>query len=843
MENTNWRKCLGGLLILGLAPVQSGFAQIEGVAEPQPTDTVAAEAAPTEPVSAETPFAEPAAPAEAAPEVAEAPVAEAPVAEAPVEAQEEASTAAAGPKSRMIEEVVVTAQKREQNLQEVPSSVQAFSGTQLEAQGVSDLKDMQLVTPGLTFDSMASYSIIFIRGVGGDSFQAAVDSSVATYIDGLYLPFTFSSAQALGDVKQVEVLKGPQGTLYGRNAIAGAILVKMKEPGNTYAADFLQQFGNYNDTKTKAAFSGPLPFWEDVKFSVSGLYENRDAFSVNFVHPDRDYIPYRNIGFRAALVWDILDDLKLSGSYYYVRQQDADSVATVLLKSSLALNVATTAHNVPHETGNHPGVGVRAKTQILSFVLDSQLVDWWDNKLVYGHTTAHSDIYFDFDSAPEPILDISALPNTAEADSVELIFNSNPATAPEWLQWTAGLYWEDSYKTGRYPITVDALAVGIGVVDALIPGANGQPVICNALTVVGLDCTDMPSTNKNILVQLPLTSGIQTDHYSAYGQLTFSLTENLQAVAGGRVSTEKRALEYSKVEARIIDVPLVGSSDPIALTAISYKPQDHTWRAFTPNAGLNWKVTPDILTYYKYSEAFKSGNYNGLNVNLPPKRIEPERASSHELGFKSEWLDDRSIKLNGALFTTHVENAQVQILALLSGGVTSLQNAAAYTVQGGELEANWFASESLVFTLTGVYLDGKYDSFIGQGFDPVTGLNFLNNDFSGNDTVRTPKYTATAAVNYTFPLFFGLEGELGADTYYNDGFFYDPLNTLTQESYQIYNARLGVFDPRTNIRVTFFGKNLTDEAFFTQKYRFDFGDTGIWGAARTYGVTFTWAYK
>ena len=200
-----------------------------------------------------------------------------------------------------------------------------------------------------------------------------------------------------------------------------------------------------------------------------------------------------------------------------------------------------------------------------------------------------------------------------------------------------------------------------------------------------------------------------------------------------------------------------------------------------------------------------------------------------------------STVMNGAFFTTRVENAQVQTLALTSGGVTSLQNASQYTVKGFETEINWFATEGLLFSLSGVYLDGKYADQNLQAFDPVLYL-YLPRPVGGNDTVRTPKYSGTAAVNYTFPIFFGLDAELGTDVYYNDGYFFDTVNTLRQESYYILNARAGIYDPRSHIRVTLFGKNLTDELFFSNKYRQDFGDTGIFGAARTYGVTLNWDF-
>lgn len=406
----------------------------------------------------------------------------------------------------------------------------------------------------------------------------------------------------------------------------------------------------------------------------------------------------------------------------------------------------------------------------------------------------------------------------------------------------------NSTKTGRYDITLDPVTIGVGAIDGALGGTGllNPGFLCNnILAPVNIDCNDDPSLNQNPLAQAALTSGISTFHYSAYTQLSFQMTESLQLALGGRFSVEERELDFSRVEARAIDVPLFGNipglDEDETVTLIDFQPQAQTFNSFTPNAGLNWQITDGVLAYYRYAEAFKSGNYNGLNINAPPLRIEPESASSNEIGIKSELFD--SLVLNAAIFSTRVENAQVQLLALTSGGVTQLQNAGSYRIQGAEVEARWTPTEALVLSASAVFLDGEYENFIGEGFDPVTGLNTPNTDFSGNTTVRTPELTGTLGASYAFPFFFNLDGELAGDAYYNDGFFYDPFNSVTQESYVIANARFSLYDPDSRVRVTLFGRNLTEDDFFTNKYRFDFGETGIWGSSvRTYGVTLQWDF-
>jgi iron complex outermembrane recepter protein len=847
---------LGCLIALQLGGMHAAIAQDQPAGAPaQPAATAPASgdsgdldsllnSAPSTPSSSGP--AAPAQPAAAAPNAATSQPAQAGNVQAPPSGDASATqgsepaekAASSGPKNRLTEEIVVTAEKREQNLQEVPSSIQAFTGGTLDAKGVSDVKDLQLVTPGLQYDSMASYSIIYIRGIGGDAFQAGVDSSVATYIDGLYLPFTFSSAQALGDVSQIEVLKGPQGTLYGRNAIAGAINIKLKEPTKDFSASVLQQFGDYNEIKTKLSASGPVPLTnQTLTYAGSFLYEDHDAYDIYYLDPSEKYHPYRNIGFRGALKYSPLDNLDFQASYYYVKNQDADSVVTVLLNPAPAFSTILTGHDVSHESGNQTNVGVFGKTRIENFTAH-WTPDLFDAKFILGHTDAYSNIIFDYDSAPEPVLDISALPNTDKSTSGELVLTSNPANTPDWLEWIGGLYEENTVKTGQYVVTVDALALALGT--PLSSQFGGASPLCTIYTQLGGDCTTNTDTNKNPLLRVPLTSGVQNRDKSMYGQITFHLSDQVSAVAGARYSTEQVRLLYSDVNAYLTDIPVLGTTP--TFTAIAYQPQEHTYNSFTPNFGLNYKMLDNVMLYYKYSEAFKSGNYNGLNINKPPSRVNPEEAAGNEVGFKTELLPDRTLKLNGALFTTTVTNAQVQTLSLVSGGVTSLQNAAAYTVRGGELEANWFATDALVFSLTGDILHGRYDSYVGEGYPPPLYLNNNSVNYTGNRTVRTPTYTATAAVNYTFPFFFGLTAEASGDVYYTSGYWFDALNDVGQPAYFIVNSRFGLFDPRTNIRVTAYGKNINNASYFSQKYAQDFGDTGFYAAPRTFGVMATWSF-
>eukprot|EP00456_Euglypha_rotunda_P053149 TRINITY_DN4286_c0_g1_i4.p1 TRINITY_DN4286_c0_g1~~TRINITY_DN4286_c0_g1_i4.p1 ORF type:complete len:322 (-),score=78.08 TRINITY_DN4286_c0_g1_i4:11-949(-) len=197
----------------------------------------------------------------------------------PVEgpAQEATPEAAqSAPRNRFIEEVVVTAQKREENLQDVPISVQAFSAEALDARGISDPVALATITPGMTYSQTASYSIIYIRGIGTDAFIPSADMSIATYIDGVYFPFSHGLAQNFGAVERGDVLKGPQGTLFGRNSTGGAINVVTKKPGRDFEASFQSSYGNYNDFQERGYVN--VPIGDTLAVSVSGLYNHSEFY-------------------------------------------------------------------------------------------------------------------------------------------------------------------------------------------------------------------------------------------------------------------------------------------------------------------------------------------------------------------------------------------------------------------------------------------------------------------------------------------------------------------------------------------------------------------------------------
>ncbi|MBW2939518.1 TonB-dependent receptor [Zhongshania aquimaris] len=725
-----------------------------------------------------------------------------------------------------LEEVVVSARKMSADTQDVSTSISAFSGDALNSQGVADIKDLQNVTPGLIVTEMASYSLIFLRGIGSDSFQGPIDSSVATYMDGLYITYTSSQAQSLGVVESVNVLKGPQGTLYGRNAVGGAIVVETKKPSFQEPEVVLAaEGGNYNLLKGRAHVSGPVG--DKFAFGLSGMYTNRETYLTYTPDPSQKHIDYDDRGYKVAARWAPSDWLEVNASHYKIRHSSADGVPLTNSDVSPAFEAVLTENDTPFETG----VGTEVFTEMesvssqISFDILSEYVN---TKILFGHTEFFSNIFWDYDLSQEKVLIIEAVPNTADTDSLEIVFNSSE-WGPDWFSWVGGIYVEDTFKDQRTPIYIDAVAVASGLVGTDL-GALNDLVGALGLGAFGLSDTE----NINAV----LYGGVQTDAFAAFAEFTFDITETISARIGGRYSDETREITESYVDARAQGLPLIGATDFIRV--FDYPAEERSWDDFNPSAGVDWRYNDTSMLYYSYSTGFKSGNYNALNINAAPEAIEPEEAESHEIGLKADWFDG-DLRTNFAVFSTTIENGHSQILSLASGGVTRLENASEYTVEGAEAEITYSGLvDGLRLTFAGTWLDGEYDEFECTGFDPETGLQ-RTFDCSGKDTIRTPDFSGTLDISYSFTIS-RFEAEIGAGAYYNSGFWFNPNNNVEEEEYTKTNARASLYDPETNLKLYAWGKNLNNEVSHLQKFRQDFGVGESYAAPRMYGVGIEYKY-
>jgi iron complex outermembrane recepter protein len=742
----------------------------------------------------------------------------------PIRPAEEPAPLSASRGSRLaIEEIIVTAQKREESVQSVPLTISAFSGDVLDAKGVVDQKDLQLITPGLQYGEMAGYSIIFIRGVGSDAFQATVDSSVATYIDGLYIPYTSHQAQALGSVERVEVLKGPQGTLFGRNTVGGAINVTTKKPGDSFEAAITADFGNFSRMFTKAYLSAPLT--DSLGISLAGLYNVRDSYWERLVDDGAEYREYKDVGGKVTLSWRPSDWFELDGAYYTLTHESAGSLAGTLTRASLIGQAAGLPTNdEPFKTGANPDVGIDFDLDIYA-VTGLLRTDWFDIKSISGWQDMLNFAHYDYDSTEVSLIDFFAFPQFAKVFTQELQILSNDS-APHWWRWIIGGYFEDSHKGfENVPVKVPVQSLLLGYLGGL--GTQLQNVLTGLPGGLATDATAV----------VTLHGSVETSAYAVFGQTTFDMTPWASLTLGLRYSSEKRSIDDASSDVTLENV--LGQNTP-PTQLLSYEKRSQEYSDLSPKVTLDFKPTQDMLVYASYAEGFKAGNFNGINLTMPPQQVEPEKVQTYEVGLKSD-LFDRRVRFNFSVFRNEVADGQIQFISLLSGGLVAFENASAYTIDGADVELTWAITQNLIFNAVGNYLDGRYDDFVGSGFNENTGVLERDIDFSGNDTVRSPRKTATLSLSYFMELG-SFDFEIAGDTYYNSGFFYNPANTVEESAYRVHSARLSGLHRRSGVRLTLWGRNLTDEVYTMQKFEHDFGVTTIYAPQRTYGVTLQWNY-
>jgi iron complex outermembrane receptor protein len=735
-------------------------------------------------------------------------------------------------RNRMLEEVVVTATKRAENLQDVPISVAAFSGDMLAAMGVDDPTDLQAITPGLTYNSATGFSIVYLRGVGSDAYLMA-DPSVATYIDGVYYPFSSGLAQSFGRVERIEVLKGPQGTLFGRNTTGGAISITTEKPNiEEFYGSIEASYGSFDTKKASGLINIPITdHWATtlaVFHNLSDNYYTFDSDSIQQGIPEEVAKGYR---LKTMLAYENFDVL----------------LATVRVDQS-GFNTALAPNTNPSALTASLGGEKQARNHTASvnapinFDIDSTVYfaetnfrfNKFDSKLILSkQSLLNPECLTDFDGTNAPIISFGS-PTFSDVKTAELQFISNEDSwGSSWLEWIGGFYYIDS-------------VAGLDPKFSLFGGEHGD--------VLGIPISDvlalLPTPLSNLLNSVPLTGGVNlglhgllsTESTAAFLQTTFKLTDWAELTLGGRYQEEQRIVLKSSTqilsgddsETTLFD----WANDGVGDTSVEST-------NFSPKVALNFYPNDALMIYLSWQEGYKSGTFNTINVTDDIDYAEPEDVVAYELGAK--YSNSNGFTLNGAIFQTEIENIQVQFTSLLNGGAVTFENAGAGRIRGIDFDSKILVFPSLVddlvFSLSGAYLDAIYTDYKnGSGFDEETGIFVGGQDFTGNRMVRTPEYTATMAISKTF-MFKPGPLEVTVDGYYNSGYPYQAQNTLFfEEEYYLINARASFLIEEWDLRITASGKNLNDAVYAYSQFPNDFGRLEALAPPTNYSLALQWNF-
>lgn len=778
---------------------------------------------------------------------------------APMAEPSAADAPARSPRSgnRLIEEIIVTAQKREENLQDVPISVQAFSSEALDARGIEEPKALQLVTPGMQYDNFGGFSLIYLRGIGTEAFIPSADQSVATYIDGVYYPVFQGLATALGAVERVEVLKGPQGTLFGRNTTGGAINVVTKSPGPEPETSVLVTLENY-DKRNIRAYSN-FPVTDGFAVSVSGLSYSEESYYKLSPRSPRTSQSDDTVGaFSLKLGMTAIDNLDATLGYSYIHT--AGQTVTSLIAGQVsplgrALGVTPSPgeyqdhQDAPHYLDN----SARVATADLKYA-----TDWFDLRFIGSDQSTEAYAEADYDGSDRPLVTFSPHPSFQNTTTYELQILSNANSwGADWMQYIGGLYHIDS--TGGWdPIL---FTVAPNVLSFLANPPDGGPLsqlaplstpLLNFLS--GLPGLSDPLDIIDGGLRLVLQGVLDTRSTAAFFQTSVDVTDWMGITLGGRYQEEERTL----VKSTTGYAPDPARPDQV-VPVFDFGTRNARTNNFSPKAVLEFRVMEEDLLYLSYAKGFKSGTYNIVAIYTPTQYVEPEEVTAYELGYKTT-LFDGALRINGALFQTYLENLQVQTISVTSGGAVRFENAGGTEIKGAEFDLLWqIAPESLpglVMTASAAWLDGEYTDYVnGSGFDEQTGIFFGGSgliagggvlpgrNFTGNTTARTPEFTGNIGFIQAFDIGAGT-AEIGADIYYNSGSYYNAQNTQTaeQKQYSIINARASYFYAQWGMRITVFGKNIGDARYYNNLTDLDFGTASVLAPPATYGVRLNWDF-
>jgi iron complex outermembrane receptor protein len=790
--------------------------------------------------------------------------------------------------AQTLEEVIVTATKREQDIQKVPIAVSAFTSETLKAKAVTDIHALTNLTPNVNLDASSPFSgdssvlSASIRGIGQDDFAFNLDPGVGVYLDGVFLARTIGANQNLLDVDRVEILKGPQGTLFGRNTIGGAINIVTHVPGKELAFKAEATGGSYN--RTDIGFTADLPISSTLLSSITVSSQERDGYQDVIPYPagtplgDLPFVvdpinAYPKAGHdsaesnggvnvqvaRGKLLWLASDNLEVTFTADYQHQDQPSTPATVLSVNTTPANIFGFIYNTCISTsvadlnaGNAPIFGPRwnvndglcsaranttpelgasggaslggagfvsmtgsnplspaprifwefastdtgdidktyangvsfAKNDVwgTSLTADWDLSDQTTFKSISGYRQIKWSVGIDLDGTPEQIQEVTDNQNqyqfSQEFQLIGKLFG-------ERVDYVAGLYY---FKEN-------------GFVHDFVPF-------------------------QGLLYVFDYQNDVDTESYAGFAHLDFHITDRFTAMLGGRYSDEKKKFIGGQADLNGFTYKISGCIDPEGEARLFLDPnippgvtcqqalgfpvpgqpfryfpadqQEQTFTEFTPEVGIQYQFSDDVMAYAKYSEGFKSGGWTTRLSNPITDgtfaEFKPEHAESSEVGLKTVLFDDRLL-VNTAIFFTNYDDIQ---LNFQEGASPVLRNAGKAELKGAEIESQAVLGGGFGFTLAAGYIDAEYTE--------VTAIGITTD----SEIPKTPEFK----VNFGPTLDIG-NVRFAVDYTYTDAMVNDSLNTenLKRPSVENLNAAIRYLSPTGQFEFVVGGTNLTDERY------------------------------
>ena len=687
--------------------------------------------------------------------------------------------------SQVLEEITVTASKRQESLQEVNMAVTAVTGLTLEKRQIDTIEDIQAIVPGMSAGNDFAFAKLFIRGIGLNSSFAGVDPSVALHVDGAVISSSYAQLGAFFDLERVEVLRGPQGTLYGKNATGGSVNLITRKPTNEFEGYGRLTLGDFDLMRLEGAVSGPIS--EKIRGRIAFKSTDRDGYGKNIL-TGNDIDDANKQSARGQLQFDLSDKADVLLSVDWQKEDDA-GLGIKFVESLNALSPLVYPNPPAGAGGFAPGRRDTSsekdnenKRESIAFTgtLNWQLNDTYRIQSITNFRDSDILLVQDLDNSSN----INATIQSNHTDSKQFSQELQLHFDTERLHGLVGLFYFDEQFSNNNNIGF-ALA------------SSGR--------------------TTNVL----LTGDIDIKSTALFTNVSYDITDDFSINVGGRYENEDRSGDTTW---NLFFIPL---SVPFS--------DSKSFNEFKPSIGFEWTPADDMLAYFTYSEGFKGGGFqSGQRVPI----LRPELIDNYELGLKGTYLEGR-LQLNVAGFYYEVDDMQLdRTLPLPGGGFQSIfENAGKAEGKGVEIEASLLATDSF-------RLDGNI-AFLNAEFVDYSSVNPINQtliDLKGNKLRQAPEISGFLRGEYVQELQGGGSLTWGAQVSHKDDQFYTEFNDAiaSQDAYSLVDLNVLYTSPNERMTVNVWGNNVTDEFVVSGAF---VSSTGFIVSANnlppaTYGVTF-----
>jgi iron complex outermembrane receptor protein len=711
-----------------------------------------------------------------------------------------------------LEEVIVTAQKQAQGLSDLSASITVVGGEDLGFRDISNASDISQAVPNLQYGNVAGASQITIRGIGLNVETGFSEPAVAVHIDGVYLGRANGAALGLSDLAAVEVLRGPQGTLYGRNATGGVINFITNKPTQEFEGEIGLGLASFDGVSGRGYISGP--FTEKFRGRVFVEYEDGDGHIKNgFTGESEGGVEATTL--KGSLSYDLTDSLTSDLSYLLINQNWHGPTFEKVVPGGFSSIQGVGFDERPNHIRNNVDPKSYIDMQVASLSLDWS-TDNFNLRSITGYSKFERFDHMDSDATALDYL-VSGRDENAEAFSQEFNLSGSYRDKVDWIVGAYALH-EESYAlvdvvTGEYK-GGPALAFAMGAGEYGVENPND---LLSDPAFIADFATWSADPDNTVFLAVPVFESLavnrlieQIDVLGFFSDTTIHFTEAMRVKAGMRYSEEKKKGNQT-----------VRNFDG-ALTLCDGLDSKISFYDVSPKLVLEYDISDGTMAYVQYQRGFKSGGYNQSGCEA----FEPEEVVAYEAGVKSKLFDDR-LFLAIAAFSYDYSNLQVLLIRNFVGYV---ENAADSKINGFELESKLSVSENITIDFAASWLDAIYGNFIDSD----------GSDYSGNHLSRSPEYTAFGGLDYTLPLNLDRIDELRlrAELYWSYDVYFRPSNNEEdkQDGYSVVNMYASLYGGESRYHIGAFVKNVTDEEYLESVIKLADGLDGHYSMPRTWGV-------